>query len=50
MSVVDLMGVRFDYPEDQMQSKRWLGNGPYRCMAKPFAWNILMMFGKTKYN
>ena len=28
--VVDLMGVRFDYPEDQMQSKRWLGNGPYR--------------------
>lgn len=29
-AVVDLMGVKFDYPEDKMQHKRWLGNGPYR--------------------
>ena len=28
--VVDLMGIRFDYPEDQVTSKRWLGAGPYR--------------------
>ena len=28
--VVDLMGIRFDYPEDQVLSKRWLGAGPYR--------------------
>jgi hypothetical protein len=28
--VVELMGIQFDYPESQMQSKRWLGNGPYR--------------------
>lgn len=28
--VVDLMGIRFDYPEDQLISKRWLGAGPYR--------------------
>lgn len=28
--VVDLMGVMFDYPEDKVQSKRWLGDGPYR--------------------
>lgn len=28
--VVDLMGIRFDYPEDQVVSKRWLGAGPYR--------------------
>lgn len=28
--VVDLMGVCFDYPEDQVISKRWLGAGPYR--------------------
>ena len=28
--VVDLMGIRFDYPEDQVISKRWLGAGPYR--------------------
>jgi hypothetical protein len=29
-AVVDMMGIRFDYPEDKMQSKRWLGDGPYR--------------------
>ncbi|MFM2290635.1 MAG: Beta-galactosidase [Bacteroidota bacterium] len=29
-AVVDLMGVKFDYPEEKMQHKRWLGNGPYR--------------------
>ncbi len=28
--VVDLMGICFDYPEDQVISKQWLGNGPYR--------------------
>lgn len=28
--VVDLMGVCFDYPEDKVLSKRWLGAGPYR--------------------
>lgn len=28
--VVDLAGVYFDYPEDKMQSKKWLGDGPYR--------------------
>lgn len=29
-AVVDLIGIKFDYPEDKMQHKRWLGNGPYR--------------------
>ena len=24
------MGVKFDYPEEKVQSKRWLGDGPYR--------------------
>jgi hypothetical protein len=28
--VVELMGVRFDYPEANMRSLRWLGQGPYR--------------------
>jgi len=28
--VVELMGIKFDYPESQMLSKRWLGKGPYR--------------------
>lgn len=28
--VVDLMGVKFDYPEELVVSKRWVGDGPYR--------------------
>lgn len=24
------MGVMFDYPEDKVLSKRWVGDGPYR--------------------
>ncbi len=28
--VVDLMGVKFDYPEEKMLAKRWVGDGPYR--------------------
>jgi len=28
--VVDLMGVCFDYPEQMVRHKRWVGNGPYR--------------------
>ena len=29
-AVVDLMGIKFDYPEEKVVSKRWLGEGPYR--------------------
>ncbi|MDR0988775.1 MAG: DUF4981 domain-containing protein [Prevotellaceae bacterium] len=28
--VVELMGIRFDYPESMVRSKTWLGDGPYR--------------------
>ncbi|HEX2851721.1 MAG TPA: glycoside hydrolase family 2 TIM barrel-domain containing protein [Opitutaceae bacterium] len=28
--VVELMGVRFEYPEANVKSMRWLGHGPYR--------------------
>ena len=28
--VVDLMGICFDYPENKVKSKQWLGKGPYR--------------------
>lgn len=28
--VIDLMGVKFDFPEDKVLSKRWVGDGPYR--------------------
>ncbi|MDR2682704.1 MAG: DUF4981 domain-containing protein [Dysgonamonadaceae bacterium] len=27
---VELMGIAFDYPENRVLSKRWLGKGPYR--------------------
>jgi hypothetical protein len=29
-STNDFLGVVFDYPEDYVKSKRWLGDGPYR--------------------
>ncbi|MBR1411051.1 MAG: glycoside hydrolase family 2 [Prevotella sp.] len=28
--VVDLLGISFDYPEQRVKSKQWVGNGPYR--------------------
>ena len=28
--VVDLMGIAFDYPEEKVKSKQWVGDGPYR--------------------
>lgn len=28
--VVDLMGIMFDYPEEKMLAKQWVGAGPYR--------------------
>ena len=28
--VVDLAGMYFDYPEEKMRAKKWLGDGPYR--------------------
>ncbi len=28
--IVDLMGICFDYPEQQVRWKKWVGDGPYR--------------------
>ena len=28
--VVDLLGIAFDYPEQMVKSKQWVGKGPYR--------------------
>lgn len=28
--VVDMAGIYFEYPEEKMKSKKWLGDGPYR--------------------
>lgn len=47
--VVELMGVKFDYPESQMLSKRWLGNGPYRVWQNRLQGPTLGVW-KTDYN
>jgi hypothetical protein len=47
--VVELMGIRFDYPESQMLSKRWLGNGPYRVWQNRLQGPSLDVW-KTDYN
>ncbi|MDE6655056.1 MAG: glycoside hydrolase family 2, partial [Muribaculaceae bacterium] len=28
--VIDLLGVKFDFPEEKVLGKRWVGDGPYR--------------------
>jgi len=47
--VVELMGIRFDYPENQMLSKRWLGKGPYRVWQNRLQGTTLDVW-KTDYN
>lgn len=47
--VVELMGVKFDYPESQMLSKRWLGKGPYRVWQNRLQGTTLDVW-KTDYN
>ena len=36
----------FDYPEDKVLSKRWVGDGPYRVWQKPSAWSAVGRMGK----
>ena len=47
--VVELMGVKFDYPEKQMLSKRWLGKGPYRVWQNRLQGPTLDVW-ETEYN
>jgi len=47
--VVELMGVKFDYPENKMLSKRWLGKGPYRVWQNRLQGPTLDVW-KTDYN
>jgi hypothetical protein len=47
--VVELLGVKFDYPENQMLSKRWLGNGPYRVWQNRLQGPTLDVW-QTDYN
>jgi hypothetical protein len=48
-AVVDLMGVKFDYPEDKVQSKRWLGDGPYRVWQNRLHGTVYSVWGND-YN
>lgn len=47
--VVELAGIKFDYPENQMLSKRWLGKGPYRVWQNRTQGPVLDVW-KVDYN
>jgi hypothetical protein len=47
--LVDILGVDFDYPEEKMRSKEWLGNGPYRVWANRLRGGWLNRWD-TEYN
>lgn len=48
-AVVDLMGIRFDYPEEKMQHKKWLGAGPYRVWQNRIHGTVFNIW-KNDYN
>ena len=43
------VGVAFDYPEDKMVKKTWLGNGPYRVWRNRLA-GVSLGIWETEYN
>ena len=45
----DFIGVIFDYPENLMKSKRWLGDGPYRVWKNRLAGTTLGIW-QNDYN
>ena len=47
--VVDLLGICFDYPEQQVKSKSWVGRGPYRVWQNRME-GPLYGFWQTDYN
>jgi hypothetical protein len=47
--VVELMGVKFDYPETNMKAIRWLGRGPYRVWQNRLHGTMLDVW-TNKYN
>ena len=47
--VVELMGVKFDYPESAMKSIRWLGRGPFRVWQNRLHGTTLDVW-ENKYN
>ena len=47
--VVDLMGICFDYPEQKVKSKQWVGRGPYRVWQNRLE-GPQYGYWKTNYN
>ena len=47
--VVDLLGVCFDYPEQKVKSKKWVGRGPYRVWQNRMEGPQYSYF-ETQYN
>ena len=45
----NLVGVAFDYPEEKMLKKTWLGDGPYRVWRNRLKGETLGVW-ETKYN
>ena len=47
--VVDLLGICFDYPEQEVLSKRWVGKGPYRVWQNRME-GPQLGYWQTEYN
>ena len=47
--VVDLLGICFDYPEDKVKSKHWVGRGPYRVWQNRIE-GPQLGYWQTQYN
>jgi hypothetical protein len=45
-----LMGLSFDYPEDQVTGVRWMGYGPYRVWKNRMKGNTLNVWSKAYNN
>ena len=44
------MGISFNYPEDQVEGIRWMGNGPYRVWKNRMKGNTLNVWQKSANN
>jgi hypothetical protein len=47
--VVDIFGIQFDMPESALQSKRWVGRGPYRVWQNRLKGGIFDLH-EVRYN
>ena len=46
---VNILGVRFEFPESQVVGKRWVGSGPYRVWQNRLEGGVFG-FHETRYN